>query len=94
MIHDTSAVGELAAKFGPSVVLQEASADAIPTLWVGRNDLPAVLRFLKNEAAAPYRMLYDLTAIDEPAARRSRDRATILPWSITSSHLKQMPTFA
>ncbi len=72
MIHDTSAVGELAAKFGPSVVLQEASADAIPTLWVGRNDLPAVLRFLKNEAAAPYRMLYDLTAIDERTRRKAK----------------------
>ena len=31
-----------------------------------------VLRFLKSEAAAPYRMLYDLTAVDE---RERRHRA-------------------
>ncbi len=37
----------------------------MPTLWVGVDKLGDVLRYLKNTIAKPYKMLYDLTAIDE-----------------------------
>ncbi|OGO49987.1 MAG: NADH-quinone oxidoreductase subunit C/D, partial [Chloroflexi bacterium RBG_16_68_14] len=37
----------------------------IPTVWVPKDDLRAVLRYLKSDAERPYRALYDLTAIDE-----------------------------
>ncbi len=43
----------------------QATADGIPTVWIDRARLPGVLALLKNEVAEPYRMLYDLTAIDE-----------------------------
>ena len=39
--------------------------DHIPTYWVAKDRAPAVLRFLKEEIEQPYKMLYDLTAIDE-----------------------------
>jgi NADH-quinone oxidoreductase subunit C/D len=44
----------------------------VPTVWVGADRVREVLRFLKYEADRPYRMLYDLTAIDE-RTRRYRD---------------------
>jgi len=39
--------------------------DGIPTVWVQAGRLKEVLRWLKNEVTRPYKMLYDLTAIDE-----------------------------
>lgn len=39
--------------------------DGIPTQWIDRDRAAAALRHLKEEIDRPYRMLYDLTAIDE-----------------------------
>ena len=36
-----------------------------PTIWTERNNLKPALNYLKNEIALPFRMLYDLTCIDE-----------------------------
>ena len=38
------------------------------------NRVRDVLRYLKLEAERPYRMLYDLTAIDERRARHRQDQ--------------------
>ncbi len=46
--------------------------DSIPTFWVERAALKETLRGLKQRASRPYRMLYDLTAIDE-RSRTHRD---------------------
>ena len=43
----------------------QSTHDDVPTMWVNRADAPRVLRYLKEEVEKPYRMLYDLTAIDE-----------------------------
>ena len=66
---------ELQNRFGPAIgpapwLVQ--TGDGIPTQWVARNSVRDVLRYLKLEAERPYRMLYDLTAIDE-RARAHRD---------------------
>ena len=45
----------------------QTTRDGIPTLWVAREAVGAVLRYLKGASPHPYRMLYDLTAIDERA---------------------------
>jgi NADH-quinone oxidoreductase subunit C/D len=45
--------------------LPQPTADGIPTFWIEAGQLLPVLRYLKDEAAEPYSMLYDLTAIDE-----------------------------
>jgi NADH-quinone oxidoreductase subunit C/D len=60
----------LQARFGPATVLPQATADGLPTFWIGRDRLRDVLKFLQSEVPQPYRMLYDLTAIDERHRRR------------------------
>ena len=43
----------------------QVTPDAIPTLWVTRDTIYEVLQHLKTGVERPYRMLYDLSAIDE-----------------------------
>ncbi|WP_097461070.1 NADH-quinone oxidoreductase subunit C/D [Mangrovitalea sediminis] len=59
-----SVVGELQAHFGEDAFVLQATKDDVPTLWVAREKLLDVLRFLRN-VPKPYVMLYDLSAIDE-----------------------------
>lgn len=62
---------EIDARFGQSAARGEEigpfqqTRDAVPTCWISESSIPRVLRYLKEEADRPYRMLYDLTAIDE-----------------------------
>ena len=55
---------EISDRFGPAAIAQQAQ-DHIPTFWVAKERMPALLRFLKEEVEQPYKMLYDLSAIDE-----------------------------
>ena len=48
-----------------TAAVPQETHDHIPTFWVDRDRVPALLRFLKEEIDRPYKMLYDLTAIDE-----------------------------
>jgi len=58
----------LEAEFGNQVIIcQQLTADDTPTLWIDKSNLVAILNYLKNEIAFPYKMLYDLTGIDERA---------------------------
>jgi NADH-quinone oxidoreductase subunit C/D len=59
-------------KFGESEIIPQSTRDDFPTLWVSSEKLQEVLSYLKNDIPEPYRMLYDLTAIDE-RARGNRD---------------------
>jgi len=61
---EPAVVRELHAQFGSEVCLEQATLDRVPTLWVPRERLIEVLRFLRN-LPKPYVMLYDLSAIDE-----------------------------
>jgi NADH-quinone oxidoreductase subunit C/D len=45
--------------------MRQPTVDEIPTLWVAPHEAHNVLRALKEEVDRPYRMLYDLTVIDE-----------------------------
>jgi NADH-quinone oxidoreductase subunit C/D len=65
MADDRNIAKELQSRFDGEIVASQATRDGIPTLWVGADDVKAVLRYLKHDAAQPFRMLYDLTAIDE-----------------------------
>jgi NADH-quinone oxidoreductase subunit C/D len=56
-------VRELQSRFGDAIVFQPTK-DAVPTLWVPREQLLDVLRYLR-QAPKPYVMLFDLSAIDE-----------------------------
>ncbi len=62
----TAGIGqELETKFGAGTLTAQPGRDGVPAYWVPREKIHDVLRFLKFEIAEPYRMLYDLTAIDE-----------------------------
>ena len=58
-------VRELITRFGDGVFTVQNTVDAVPTLWLPVARIHEVLRYLKNEVPKPYKMLYDLTAIDE-----------------------------
>lgn len=58
-------IEQLKNKFGGERIIEQKTSDDIPTMWVMRDDLCNCLRFLKSGIEQPYRMLYDLTAIDE-----------------------------
>src|SRR5579862_3639170 len=58
-------VKELEKHFGAAAFVSQMTSDAIPTLWVSRAMAHSVLDYLKTGIARPYRMLFDLTAIDE-----------------------------
>ncbi len=55
---------ELSARFGQEIIRQE-TRDGIPTLWTSPDRICEVLSYLKTGAVRPFKMLYDLTAIDE-----------------------------
>jgi NADH-quinone oxidoreductase subunit C/D len=65
MIAEVTILDELAGKFGVDAILSQTTLDHIPTFWTLSDKVNVVLRYLKNSAAQPYKMLYDLTAIDE-----------------------------
>ena len=51
-------------RFGSMVSLQP-TCDRIPTVWINKGHMRSLLSYLKHEVEGPYKMLYDLTAIDE-----------------------------
>jgi len=64
MIAVPTIAEEISDQFGPAAIAQETQ-DNVPTFWVAKDRMPALLRFLKEEVERPYKMLYDLSAIDE-----------------------------
>jgi NADH-quinone oxidoreductase subunit C/D len=71
MSDQPSIIKELQSRFGTETILVQTTQDAVPTVWIGADRVGEVLRHLKREISQPYRMLYDLTAIDE-RARQNR----------------------
>ena len=58
-------VRALFARFGEGLFVSQQTIDGMPTLWLPGERVLEVVRYLKNEIAKPYKMLYDLTAVDE-----------------------------
>jgi NADH-quinone oxidoreductase subunit C/D len=56
---------ELNQRFGPIAIITQQTSDQIPTFWVERNMAHDVLKHLRHGAARSFRVLYDLTAVDE-----------------------------
>jgi NADH-quinone oxidoreductase subunit C/D len=65
MVGPTTIVDQLRWKLGENVLKLQNTGDGITTCWIARQNAHDALRFLKDEVDQPYRMLYDLTAIDE-----------------------------
>jgi len=47
------------------LLASQATPDGIPTFWIDQGSVHDLLRYLKSEIPRPFRMLYDVTAIDE-----------------------------
>ena len=74
-IDNYNVISELGSKFGAQAILyQQFTKDDISTIWIERSSMIAVLKYLKNEIELPYKMLYDLTCIDERTRTRRVDQ--------------------
>ncbi len=74
MNEDQSIVSVLKLQFTDSVLsTEEVTPDKTPVIWIRKETVREVLSFLKKDVISPYRMLYDLTAIDE-RKKVNRDR--------------------
>jgi NADH-quinone oxidoreductase subunit C/D len=85
-------VRTLFGRFGESAFVRQPTIDGMPTLWVGVDKLGDVLRYLKNQVAKPYKMLYDLTAIDE-RVRKHRPGQPAADFTVVY-HLLSLDRFA
>lgn len=65
----TSIFQTLCSRFGDNVFHEQATRDETPTIWTPQGKIIAVLQYLRSDVEQPYRMLYDLTAIDERALK-------------------------
>ena len=65
MATNTSILHDLQTRFGDATVAPQAARDEVATFWTPKDQVHGVLRWLKTSAERPYKMLYDLTAIDE-----------------------------
>lgn len=61
---EASVVGELQGQFGADALTLQDTRTGMPVIWVARERIIEVLRFLRN-LPRPYVMLYDLHGVDE-----------------------------
>ncbi|MCC6731081.1 MAG: NADH-quinone oxidoreductase subunit C/D [Chthonomonadales bacterium] len=81
MTEQPTIVEELQERFGADAFTVQPTRDGVPTLWTGADRVPDVLRHLKAGVRSPYRMLYDLTAMDE-RVRTHRDGLPAADFSV------------
>jgi len=67
-------IAALQEALGAETVQVQATCDGIPTAWVSAARVADALQLLKSGLPAPYRMLYDLSAIDERWRRNRADQ--------------------
>src|ERR1700722_10686189 len=67
---------ELATRLDDEAFTVQTTIDAIPTIWITPDRLLQTLRILKNDLPNPYRMLFDLTAIDERSRNHREGQPT------------------
>ena len=70
-------INQLKLKFGIDKITEQKTRDHITTVWIEKEKLFDCMSYLKTGIEQPYKMLYDLTAIDE----RTRSQCENLPES-------------
>lgn len=65
-----SVFNTLCSRFGENIFHEQLTRDETPTIWTPQGKIIAVLEYLRTHVEQPYRMFYDLTAIDERAIKR------------------------
>jgi NADH-quinone oxidoreductase subunit C/D len=73
-MDDENILQELQKKFSDTTFTNQITQDDLPTVWVSKDKVHDVLRYLKEDVNKPYRMLYDLTAIDERVRVNRQDQ--------------------
>lgn len=68
-----SIVAELSSRFGEDSITPLTTRDETPTLRTPQEKIVAILQYLKSAIKMPFRMLYDLTAIDERAYKKEQN---------------------
>lgn len=76
MNNDSGLTGELASKFGAHFFTPQLTADEVTTLWVAKENILEVLRFLKQDIPQRFELLYDLCAIDERSRVKNNGNPT------------------
>lgn len=71
-VSTESILHTLQTQIGGAEITTQTTSDRIPTFWATRETVHGLLRSLKYDIDRPYKLLYDLTAIDE-RERRHRD---------------------
>ncbi|HWR73862.1 MAG TPA: NADH-quinone oxidoreductase subunit C, partial [Nitrospirota bacterium] len=74
MTQNRTVIDDLKNTFGEVILAVQPTRDDIPTVWVSKDRVNDVLRLLKNGINRPYKMLYDLTAIDERVRTHTQDQ--------------------
>ncbi len=69
MVEGRGVVAELGERFPQAGIVEQRTADGVPTVWVTPDHVRETLSYLKNTSPTRYKMLFDLTAIDERARR-------------------------
>ncbi|MBJ6119181.1 NADH-quinone oxidoreductase subunit C/D [Pontibacter sp. BT310] len=72
MENNSNTLLQLQARFGEDTFTQQTTRDEMLTLWLPMDKTIDVLTFLKKEVPEPFKLLFDLTAIDE----RTKNRGT------------------
>ena len=72
---------DLHRRFGEGAFVFQPTVDDLPTLWVQAGQILDVLKFLKTGVERPYRMLYDITGIDE-RVRKHREGQPGADWTV------------
>ncbi|WP_162425965.1 NADH-quinone oxidoreductase subunit C/D [Pontibacter pudoricolor] len=70
MENNSSTLLQLQARFGEDTFTHQKTKDEMLTLWMPMEKTMEVLTFLKKEVTEPFRLLFDLTAIDERTKNR------------------------
>jgi NADH-quinone oxidoreductase subunit C/D len=64
-IDNSPFMNKIRGEFGVRLLAEQTTCDGIPTLWVERQHLKDLLRYLKQKSVPVFEMLFDITAIDE-----------------------------
>jgi len=77
VIREATVISELKSSFDDDGIIEIDTQDNVPTALIPAGKIKSILRHLKNNIDRPYKMLYDLTAIDERTRSRMSDPGTI-----------------
>lgn len=72
MDNENNILDDIQKRFDDPSFISQSTADNMPTLWISSDRVCEVMRYLKTEVPRPYRMLLDLSVIDE-RVRTHRD---------------------